>query len=189
MDEAPKVLPKPPVAAPLKENVLAAGELAPNAGVELAPNPNPGVLAGLAPKDDPNPPKVEALLAGAAVPKPPKGALLGVAPKAGVEEPKGLGDGVPNGDADDAGLAPNGDEVLAPKPPKLGVAPGVPKAGVLVAAPNAGVLPPKLKPPALLAPPNSEPPLEAPNAGVLEAPKPPNEGVLVAPNAGVLAPN
>lgn len=72
---------------------------------------------------------MDALVAGADAPKPPKGELLGEAPKAGVEDPKGLGDGVPKGDADDAGLAPKGEEVVAPKPPKLGVEAAVARGG------------------------------------------------------------
>jgi hypothetical protein len=119
---APKELPKPPVLAALKEKVPAAGVDAPNAGAELAPKPKPGVEAGLAPKVEPKPPNVAALLAGALAPKPPKGEEAGLAPKPGVEDPKGLGEGVPKGDAADAGLAPKGeDEGAAPKPPKLGV--------------------------------------------------------------------
>lgn len=96
--------------------------LAPKAGVELAPKPNPGVLAGLAPKEEPKP-NDDPLLAAGAAPKPPNGELLGDAPNAGVGlAPKGLGEGVPNGEAAGAGLAPNGDDAGdAPKPPKLGV--------------------------------------------------------------------
>jgi hypothetical protein len=101
---------------------LAAGALAPNAGEELAPNPKPGEVAGLAPKAEPKPPKAGALLAGGEAPNPPNGELLGAAPNAGVVEPKGLGDGVPKGDAAEAGLAPKGDgDGDAPNPPKLGV--------------------------------------------------------------------
>jgi hypothetical protein len=59
---------------------------------------------------------------------------------------------------------------------------------VLVAVPKAGVLPPKLNPPGVLAAPNSDAELAAPNAGVLAAPNPPKAGVL-APNAGVPPPN
>lgn len=122
-DAAPKAAPKPPVDAALKENAPLAGAAgAPNAGADVAPKPNAGVLAGLAPKLVPKPPNVDALLADGLAPKPPNGELEGAAPKVGAGAPKGLGDGVPKGDTEEAGLAPKGELAgLAPKPPNVGV--------------------------------------------------------------------